>query len=451
MDPLTIVVGAAVIGGLVQAWQGEKARGANQRELDKIKAIFDTVKPPEYDLTIEDPPELHQQELALPKYQDPMAAPKFDLTALRPEDLKVIGRFNPQLPAKIKEVAPTTIQTTGDMKTGRAAQLAALRRMQEIGAGEFDPQYAEMVSKSSQQAQGDAQARQQSIMQDYARRGIAGSGLGLAAQLGSNAQAQDRQANSNQQAATQAYRNRLNALISGAEIGGKVRGEDIDLQGRNANIINAFNQRTSIAGQQYANQQANAMNDADMFNLKREQNIANANVGNRNNAAVADRTRLDSLTKYGTQFAQGERDRLDRNAQQQYSNQTSERDYANRVATALAQWRAAERDKQNALRSKQFGDQMDIVRGKAGIGGQQIAMNTGAAQDRGAAVQGIVNAGVVGGMAYGAQQDAAAQRAHEKQMNNSRRFDNANNAWAKSNGDFMTPEEEDDWQARFGG
>ena len=442
MEPITmgVMAGTALLSGLAQYHSSEKARKASQKQLDKIERIFNAIKPPDYDLSISDPPALHDQQLKLPKFSGPMGAPKFNLAALEPEDLKVVGKFNPELPALIKEVEPTIITKTEGMKAGRAAQLKALKEMQRIGDSAFDPEYQQRVQQAARSAQGEAQSRQASIMQDFARRGIAGSGLNLAAQLGGAADSMDRTAQINQQAATDAYRNRLNALMSGAQLGGQISAEDVTLQDRNSGIINDFNQRTSRNRQAYEDAKANALNAAQQMNLGVAQGIANQNTETRNKYNLIDRDRLDALAKYGAGFAQDERDRMDRNKQQSYQNAAGQREYLNSLAAGQAAWQAGEREKLNNLKSKGFQDQLAIAEGKSGIAGQRSNAATSAAADRNSLIQGLTNTAMAGGLAYGQQksQDRAA-------------YNQANNASMSSNKRFMTPAEKQQWEDNYYG
>lgn len=401
MDPLTIglMAGTSLLGGLAQNYNAQKARGVSASQLDRIEEIFNRIKPPEYDLSITDPPELHAQMLATPKFSDPIQAPKFDLSKLEPEDLQVVGKMNPELPALIMEAEPRLIKKTEGMKRGREAQLKALQRLQRIGEGEFDPEYQEMVQQAARSAQGEAQSRQASIMQDFARRGIGGAGLNLAAQLGGAASAMDRTAQANQAAATQAYKNRLNALMSGAQLGSQIGQEDVGLQARNAAIINDFNQRVSRNRQAYESARAATLNTAQQYNLGVGQSVAERNVAARNQAAMADRARMDALAQYGAGFQQSEAQRQDRNLQQAYQNEQAQRQYLNTLAAGQSAWKAGEKEKQNQLLRQGFQDQMSVAQGKTGIAGQQAASAMSAAKDRNALIQGLTNVAMTSAMA----------------------------------------------------
>lgn len=436
--PLLIAAGVATVGALAQLYISEKARGAERKRLDEIEALYNKVKPPNYDLSINEPPELHEQALALPKFSDPKQAPKWNLEKLTPEDMKLVGKYVPQLAPTIQEAAPQVLTKTQDMKTGRAAQLAALRRLQEIGSSDFDPQYQEQVQRAARAAQGEAQSRQASIMQDFARRGIAGSGLNLASQMGAASQSMDRAAQINQAAAVEAYKNRLNALMSGANLGSQISQEDTQFQDRNAGIINAFNERVSRNRQAQENQNAALLNTAQQYNLGLEQELSNLNIGARNRAAEMQQRRQDDATRYNSAFDQAERNRQDQNAMWGYGQKEDQRKYLNTLIAGRAQWKAGEKDRINNLKQRGFQDLMDINRAKTGVSSMRTDAEISGARDRNSVIQGLSNAALTGGMAYQNQQDANRNQLRQADM-----------TYMGSKGRWMTPQEREAWKASY--
>ncbi len=401
MAVLEAAAASAVLGGLFQAYNAAESRGANKVELDKMAARFNALVPPKYDMSITDPPELIQEKLSSPQFAQAIQSPDFDMSKFTPEDYKLVGKYSPESAAYIKETAPTLIKSSADMQTGRAAQLAALKKFTDVGSGSFDPEYQQKVMESKLGAQAEAQSRQNSILQDYARRGQSGSGLNLAAQLGGASQAMNTNAMQGLQAASDAYRNRLNALAQGAQLGGQISQQDQAMQGQNAGIINDFNQRMSASQNQYEQNRANMMNSAQLQNLLQSQNIANQNTQGRNQAALTDRQRQDELAKYGYSTALANQGRDDDLQKYGYQNAANERNYQNAIATQLANWQQAQKDTQNNLFGKAYGDKLNQASGASGIGMQQGQNAIQTAQDQNAAIQGISNLG----MTYGMYQD----------------------------------------------
>ncbi len=394
MDPVTIGIAAAAAGGLGQAYNSAQARGASDAQLAQIKAAFDSLVPPKYKISISDPPELIQEKIKSPEFSASIKPTEWDLSKLDPETLKVVGKYSPEAADLIKEAAPTLIQKTGDMKIGRDAQLSALKRFTDIGQGEFDPEYQQQVMNSKLNAQAEAQSRQNSILQDAARRGQSGAGTTLAAQLGGASQSMNRNAMQGLEAASQSYQNRLNALSQGAQLGGQIQSQDQSLQGQNADMINAFNQRMSSQANQAAQARASGLNAAQLYNLQNEQGLENQNVQARNQASQEDRDRADDLAKYNSQFARQNQGREDDLAKYGYQNAWNERGYANANATQLAGWKQAQEDKVNNLLSKKYQDIYQKTAGATGMAQQQIQNNLSTTRDINAGIQGLSNLGV---------------------------------------------------------
>lgn len=407
MDPLTlsaIAIGGSLISGIAQYYQAEKARGANAAQLKKIEDMFNQIKPPDYDVSIDAPPEYHREAIASPQFAASIQSPNYDMSKLSPESLKSVGEYVPELAPLIKEVAPTTIQNTADMKTGRQAQLDALKKFTQVGEGGFDPEYEQKIQQAARSAQTEAQGRQGALMDTFSRRGLGGSGLELAAQLGSNSQAMDRLASSNQQAATDSYKNQLQALAQGAGIGGQIQSQDQSLQAQNASIINSFNQRMSQQQQDYETQRANQLNQAQVQNLANQQRISDQNAANTNQFNLNQQGRGDSIVNSKYQAALDAQKRQDSLAQQQYGNQVNERNTQNSLAQSLAQWNADQRRSQNAIKSQQYQDQMSKASGLAGNYQAQGQSALQSAADRNQALSGISGALNTGALAYGNMQ-----------------------------------------------
>jgi len=428
--PLVVAGVAAGLGALVQLYNAEKQRGADKKRLKEIQALFDKIVPPNYDLSIDDPPDLHMEQLQKPEFSDPLQAPKFDQTRLEPKDIKLIGKYIPTIAPYIKEEAPQLIQQSADMERGRAAQMKALDKYGQLAESGRDEAMDAQMAQASRQAQIDAQSRQQSIMQDYARRGLAGSGLGLAAQMQGAASASDRQAMQNLEAAKMAQQNRLAALAAGAQLGGQVRGEDISLQSRNADIINAFNQRMAASQNAWQQGRAGVMNDAERFNLGMAQGVENANIAAQNQMMVRNQNRADEIAKYQSGFAERQQNRQDDNSKWGYNADVNAQNTLNQLLQSQAAWKDKEKQQYNSNLGQQYADQLQKAGLLSGVSMNQMAAQRQATQDQNSAIQGLVNAGV---SAYGAHQ--AGKQSEADRLSADER------AQYKETGQWMSPEE----------
>lgn len=322
MDP---ILGGLAAGGVIALGSGiaqwlnsDAARKASQEEIARVKELYSKIN-----------------------------QPSFNTADLTPQDFKVVQQYVPEQARYIAEQNPKLLSAdTEGAKAGIQAQMQALQGLREAATGK-NPAEQAALSNTLQQSAEQAGAQNQAILQGMARRGMSNSGLGLATQLQSGADQMGRAAMAGNQQAMAAYQNRLNALRGGAEIGGQVYNQDVGLQGKNADIINAFNTRSASRQQEALNQTRDINNQSQMYNVNQAQDIANRNVGQNN------------------QYQQ-----MNRN----YGNQMAQQGYMN---------------------------QMDYARGQQGLASMQNANTLSGAADKNAAIQGVTNAGVTGAMAYG--------------------------------------------------
>lgn len=361
------VVAIAAATAIAQAYSSEKARGANKSRLNQIKAMFESIVPPEYDISPNDPPQYITQALKGADFN-------FDVSKVQPEAYQLIKQYSPQAAQYVAEANPTLVAPSALGTEGRQSQIDALRNFIAISKGN-NPELSAALAKASRSSQEEAEARTQSLIQAEQRRGTMGSGRGFAAMLQSNSDAMLRGADEGRDAAVEAYRARMQAVRDAASMGRSIYQDDVGLQERNADIINQFNQRTSRNYQDYLNQRTNTVNQAELENIRMGQDIANRNVQTRNQATT------DNM-RYKNDMAQ-----------RQYENQRDERNYQNSLISAKADWQRQERARQNDLKSKTYQDQLNRAGGMSSIGMQQIAQNTQNTQDRNSIIGAVGSAG----------------------------------------------------------
>lgn len=398
------IAGAMAVSAIAQWYQSQSAAHASKERLDEIKAMFDAIKPPNYDVKITDPPKYIEEKI-------PEA--EVDYSKLTPEQYKLVGQYKPEIASYVAEKAPQVVTKSEAAQTGRSAQLDALKSMrQRATSSEMDPIQQTLMDQASRKGQIEAQSRQASIMQDAQRHGTAGSGFQLAAQLQGGSDSMQRAADADQQAAVAAYQAKLGALRDSASLGGQVANDELNESARNADIINSFNQRTAKNANQYGQYRAGELNDAQRMNLDAAQSIANRNTTQTNDYAKSNRNMANqgSLDAYGR--ALNERN---------YQNQTADKNYNNQLN---------QQDRYNKMQSQIYGDQMFKAQGASGQADKYNAFDYQRAQDNNKAFQGGANAIANGVGAYGNSQ---AQNKSEASADDQ--------AFMKSNGRWMTDDE----------
>lgn len=333
MDPITIgIAGTAVAGGIAQYLNSEQARKANQDEIDRLHDLMERVQQPD-----------------------------FDPAQLSPKDYQLVGKYVPEVAPKITELNPTLIKQSEHIQQGQAAQRAALAQLQGIAGSSSNPELRAMSEEALQSAQAGAQSRQASLLDSFNRRGALDGGVQLAAQLSAGEGSLGRAAAAQQNAAAEAYRQRLSALQQSANLGGQMTAQDANLQAQNASIINAFNQRMANRGQDYANSTADTLNQAQRYNLGSAQDVSNRNTGLANDYGMYNQARSD------------------KNKQQDFNNQMA-----------------------------RYGGQVSLAN-------MNMDQNNKGAADRNAAIQGLSNDAMAVGTAYQGSQNNSANRKSAQQ------------------------------------
>lgn len=373
-----------VLGALAQHYNAKKAQGAAKKELDQLRDEFDRIKPPNYDVSITDPPEYIQEQLKEPQY---------DFSSWTPEQYEVVQKYAPQVAPFIAESSPQLVQYSQQGETGIKAQQDALRDYIEMAKGDrMSPSLMAKLDLASRRGQADAQSRQASLLQDFARRGQMGSGLQLAAQMQGGEAAMERAADDSRMAAIEAERERLQALAASGEMGRSLAQQDLSLQDRNAQIMNDFNQRTSKNYQDWLYNQQNTLNNAQLKNLAAAQTTADKNVDLQNDAFKYNQDQWNSGQEKLYGYRKDERDRLDQ------------------IAEAKANWAQGQKAYGNTLKSQQYADQMKKADSKAGIASNYMTLGNQAAMANANAIQGVTEGAMTGISAYGNAQDRNADR-----------------------------------------
>lgn len=378
---LAAAVGIQAVSGIAQLFQSEKARKASNSRLNEIARAFEALVPPGYDISPNDPPEYIQGQLA---------DANFDYSKLTPQQFQLVGTYAPEAAEYIAEENPTLIQGSAAAKEGRQAQLDTLRQIQQIARGGDNYPLRSLFEQANQASQAEAQQRAQATMQDAQRRGMGNSGMTFAAMLQGNADSMAGGAAASRDEALAAYNARRDALTQAASLGGDIAASEYGIEQSNADILNSFNQRTTRAYQDYLNNRANLQNEAKLTNLQNAQNIANQNVSQNNQAQQWNISNNNQL------------------AQQNYNNSRDERNYQNTLAENKANWAASEKDRQNALKTQSYNDQLAKLNGKYGIASAQNQATYQTAADRNNVFQGIADA-FAGGLAQKRDDDRWAE------------------------------------------
>ena len=280
MDPMTaMMIGSAaapVVGGIVG---NEQARGERERA-----------------------ERLRQQMLQL--FQN-INVPTVAEQSIQLEQLKSQGQLTPELEQALSQGRSEMEGVSTDPRL-REAQMAALAGLQDVanngGMSATDrARWNTMQSELNQNEQGQRGA----IMQDMARRGQAGSGMELAAQLMNQQASAQRASQQGMDVKAQAEQRALEALMNSGNMAGSIRGQEFGEKSAAAQAQDALNRFNVQTRQQVMGGNVDRRNQAQAMNLSESQRVADTNVGMRNQQQMHNKGLLQTNYQNQMQRAAG--------------------------------------------------------------------------------------------------------------------------------------------------
>lgn len=198
-----------------------------------------------------------------------------------PEELEYLGDLVPQLEQEIL-LGPSAYEDISIDPRLRAEQMAALEQVAELSEGGLTDADLAALQQIRRGAAQSAQSQQEAILQNLQQRGQGGAGAELIARLQSAQSAADREGSMGMEIAQMAQQRALQAMSDRANLSGNIRQQDFSEEERIAqarDVINQFNTRNQVSRQQ---RNVDRGNVAQERNLGLQQDIANRNVGLRN-------------------------------------------------------------------------------------------------------------------------------------------------------------------------
>lgn len=325
------MVAPLVIGGIAAGVLGQVIQGKAQLDQARAQNRLD-------EQTYQQLQDIYGRlEAQYQAYMDGYQLPPGSVPPFTPQEMELIGQFQPEIPNLVQESAPELIteSASGQEMAAQREALADYRNLAQTGDDAISRSARERASFEADQKMKSLRA---GVLRDRASRGMLGSGDELLASL----QGADTAAINARQdmlgAQEAAQQRRLGALAASANLAGSIRQQNTGTERANAEIMNAFNQRMAANQNVYNQNVANTQNQAQMTNLQAAQNVANQNVNIRNQAQMSNlqaqqqaqenlRQAQNQRLGMGTQFAQ--------NTAQNQANlaQTQAQMGANKLAT----------------------------------------------------------------------------------------------------------------------
>lgn len=163
-----------------------------------------------------------------------------------------------------------------------AAQMGALEQISQMGETGFSPAEQAALRDARRGAASEAQAKSAQLMDEYARRGMGGSGAELAARLQASQSSADRLSQEGDRLAQMSQERALNAIAQTANLGGQIRGQQFGEQSDIAQAKDAISQFNTANQQNVQQRNVGMANDANMRNLTEKQRISEGNTSTKN-------------------------------------------------------------------------------------------------------------------------------------------------------------------------
>lgn len=209
--------------------------------------------------------------------------PDIDKQKITPELLEYIGDLQMQQEGALN-LGPSEMQGVSTDPRLADAQMGALSQLTEIGETGLLPGERAALNQARRGAAAESQAKSAQLLDEYARRGMGGSGSELAARLQSAQSGGDRLSQENDRLMQMAQQRALSAISQQGNLAGQIRGQSFGEQSDVAQAQDAIN-RFNTANQQSVQQRnVGANNAATQRNLSEQQRIGEARAGQKNMA-----------------------------------------------------------------------------------------------------------------------------------------------------------------------
>ena len=211
-----------------------------------------------------------------------------------PEALSYLGNFTPE------ELQATGLPSGVINQAMRQKQLQAIGGVEELSQTGLSAIDRAALTEIQNQIATQERGQRESILQNMAQRGLAGSGQELAAQLQSSQAASQQASTQGMRQAAQAQQARVDALSNLSNMATGIEGTDFERQAQKAqaqDVINQFNtQNRNVAGLRNLQTQQ----DLSTMNAQERNRIAQANIDLMNKQKLQNQVNRP-LAQYGLQ------------------------------------------------------------------------------------------------------------------------------------------------------
>lgn len=202
------------------------------------------------------------------------------------EHFKQTGQLTPELEKTFQQQKSELSNINVD-PTSRQAELSALTKLQDISNNNgLDAQSKAQYQALQDKLNANEAGQRGAIVQNFAQRGMGGSGAELQAQLLASQQEANRASQQGMDIAAQSEQRALQALMNSNNVASNMYGQDYQRQLDEAKAQDAINQFNTRSAQSVAGANVDRANNAQKYNLDLQQRIADQNVGINNQQEI---------------------------------------------------------------------------------------------------------------------------------------------------------------------
>jgi len=204
-------------------------------------------------------------------------APTAEQLAVQLSKQEVVGQLSPEMVGTVTQGDSALKDIQVDPRL-RDAQLTALASLEKLGVTGLSPTDRVALMEISKQTSGDANAAQQSALQNAAARGTMSGGQALAAQIIGSQAAANRGAEQGMKVASIASERALDAIAKSGLLGSQMENQQFGQESTKASAQDAISRFNAANRQQVMGSNVGAKNASQQFNLSNAQNVANSNT-----------------------------------------------------------------------------------------------------------------------------------------------------------------------------
>lgn len=250
MLPLLLGAAAApvvggIVGNLFSSGDRDAAQAASRQALESITGVS--------------LPTIEEQKIALQHL--------VSQGQLTPEMLETITQGNTELAG---------VSTDPRLAQAQMNALSSLSKQGEEGLSASDRAALNQVRRETGR---DVKGRNDAVLQNMGQRGMGGSGAELAAQLLNSQEGADRASQESDRLAAMAQERQLQAIMNSGILGGQIRQQEYGEKSAAAQAQDAINKFNAANSQNVAQYNVGGRNEAQKYNLGEKQRIADTNVG----------------------------------------------------------------------------------------------------------------------------------------------------------------------------